>query len=194
MRKVTKADWLILIANLIYLIIAFIIFWGRKNYEFLIYVGVIAFFIVLISFLHLKFNFSYFVLIGLSIWGLMHMLGGSIIINGDVFYAYWLLPFLKFDQFVHLFGFFFATLFAYYILKPNLANKISWIGISILLVFMGMGLGVVNEIVEFITVLTVPETGVGGYDNTMWDMAFNSIGAILAVIYLNIENKVNKYQ
>ena len=191
MVKITKTQIGILLFNIIYLLIALFIFWNRKNYEFLIYVGGIAFFIILISSLHLKFNFNNFTLIGLSIWGLFHMLGGAVIINNAVLYAYQLIPFLRFDQFVHLFGFFFATLFSYYILKPNLGNKISWVGISFLLIFIGMGLGAVNEIIEFITVLTIPETGVGGYENTMWDIVFNTFGAILAVIYLNLNHKNN---
>ena len=41
-----------------------------------------------------------------------------------------------------------------------------------------------NEIIEFIAVLTVPETGVGGYENTMLDLVFNLIGGILAVFWL----------
>jgi hypothetical protein len=41
----------------------------------------------------------------------------------------------------------------------------------------GMGLGALNEIVEFIAVLTLPETGVGGYVNTSLDLTANTIGA-----------------
>jgi hypothetical protein len=40
-----------------------------------------------------------------------------------------------------------------------------------------MGLGALNEVVEFIAVLTLPETNVGGYINTGWDLVYNAIGA-----------------
>ena len=166
------------------------VFLGRKNYEFILYIGVVAFFIVFISLLHLKYRFSNGVLIGMSLWGLMHMLGGGVIFNGSVLYAYQIFPFLRFDQFVHLFGFGFATLFAYHILKPNLGGKLSKWTISILLVFIGMGIGALNEIVEFAAVLIVPETGVGGYTNTMWDIVFNTIGAILAVLWINFKKEI----
>ena len=44
-----------------------------------------------------------------------------------------------------------------------------------------MGLGAVNEIIEFSAVLAVPETNVGGYYNTALDLVFNGSGAILAM-------------
>jgi len=184
--KIKKIDLFILLVNIIYLIIFTFLFLGRENYEFLMYIGVVAFFLVFISLLHLKYNFSYGVLIGLSSWGLLHMLGGYFIVGEHVLYGYQIFPFLRFDQFVHAFGFGFATLFSYYILKPNLNKNYSKWGISILLVLIGMGLGALNEIVEFIAVLLMPQTGVGGYENTMRDIVFNTIGAVLAVIWINL--------
>lgn len=189
MANVTKTQIGILLASIIYLLIFIFLFLGRKNYEFIMYIGVVGFFIVLISYLHFKFNFSTGVLLGLSAWGLLHMCGGFFIINNNVLYAYQVFSFMGFDQLVHMFGFGMATLFSYYILKPNLGRKISWIGISIMLVFIGMGLGALNEIVEFIAVLTMPETGVGGYENTMWDVVYNTIGAVLAVVWVNLKRK-----
>jgi len=118
------------------------------------------------------------------------MLGGYFIVNEMVLYAYQLLPFMRFDQFVHAFGFFFATFFSYEILKPNLNKDYSKWGISILLVLIGMGLGALNEIVEFIAVLTMPQTGVGGYENTMWDIVFNTIGAVLAVVWIKLKKEI----
>jgi len=185
--NVNKIHILILLANIIYLLVFTFIFLSKKNYEFLMYVGVVAFFVFFIGRMHLKYNFSYGVLLGLSAWGLLHMLGGGIIVNGEVLYAYQLLSFLRYDQLVHLFGFGFATLFSYYILKPHL-KKMNF-AVSILLLLIGMGLGALNEIVEFIAVLIMPETGVGGYVNTAWDMVYNTIGATIAVIYLNIKKK-----
>jgi len=46
----------------------------------------------------------------------------------------------------------------------------------VLVVLMGSGIGAVNEIIEFIAVKSVPETNVGGYDNTLWDLIFNLFG------------------
>ena len=100
---------------------------------------------------------------------------------GDtVLYGYKIFPFidkggefyiLKFDQVVHAFGFAVATLVMYEIIRPR------WRGSRGLLSFVaflgGMGLGALNEIVEFVAVLVFPATGVGGYFNTGLDLVFN---------------------
>ncbi|HUT29528.1 MAG TPA: DUF2238 domain-containing protein [Sedimentisphaerales bacterium] len=183
--KITKAHLAILIINIIYLATFAVLYSARKNYEFLLYVGTVALFVTLISLMHLRFDFPVGVLSGLTAWGLLHMLGGYVTVSGRVLYAYQMIPdVLRFDQFVHAFGFGCATLFCYYVLKPNLADKVNWAAVSVLLILIGMGLGALNEIVEFTAVLSFPETGVGGYDNTMWDMLFNAVGAVLAVVYI----------
>ena len=41
-----------------------------------------------------------------------------------------------------------------------------------------------NEMIEFIATLTIPETNVGGYNNTGWDLVFNLIGCALAAIII----------
>ncbi len=189
--NVTRTQIMLLFGNIAYLLIFGILFAGRKNYEFLIYVVTVALFMLFVARLHLRYNFSTGLLMGLSGWGLMHMLGGFIIIDGRVLYAYQLIPVvLRYDQFVHAFGFGFSTLLGYYILRPSLCEKPKWVAVSILLVLIGMGIGAVNEIVEFVAVKTVPETNVGGYDNTMLDLIFNTVGAVLAVSYVNLKRKI----
>ena len=88
---------------------------------------------------------------------------------------------LRYDQVVHLFGFGVATLICHHLLTPylreNLMNRRT---LLILVVLMGSGVGAINEIVEFLAVLTVPETHVGGYENTLLDMVFNLMGAMIA--------------
>jgi uncharacterized membrane protein YjdF len=148
------------------------------------------------SLLHLRFNFSTIVLWGMSLWGLMHMSGGYFIINGSVLYDFQLIPvILKFDQFAHLYVYIFLTLIAWDILKPYLKKeKRNWLMISVFLVFIGMGIGSLNEIIEFAAVLFTPQTGVGGYENTLWDLVFNTLGAIIAVVYINIRRKIKKFK
>ena len=43
-----------------------------------------------------------------------------------------------------------------------------------------MGFGAANEVVEFIATRILPETNVGGYENTGWDLVFDLIGAVIA--------------
>ncbi len=188
--KITKSQLVLLVSTIAYIVIFASIYLNKRNYEFISYVGVLTFFLILIGLMHLRFHFTTGVLTGMSIWGLLHMSGGSLIVNGSVLYKYQIFSFLRFDQFVHLWGFGFATLLAYYVLRPYLNKERNIIAISVLLVFIGMGIGALNEIIEFVAVLTFTKTGVGGYYNNMWDMVFNTFGAIIAVLYINLKRKL----
>ena len=43
-----------------------------------------------------------------------------------------------------------------------------------------MELGALNEVVEFVAVLLIPNTNVGGYINTSWDLVANLVGCGVA--------------
>jgi len=188
--KENKGYLAILIANLVYLTIFAFVYASRKNYEFLMYVGVVFFFMLFIGSLHLKYHFSFGVLCCLTVWGFLHMAGGGIIVKGNILYVYQLIPrVLRYDQFVHAFGFGTATVLAYYCLRPNLGKHANFRVVTVMVVFIGMGLGALNEIIEFLAVLAFPDTNVGGYDNTMWDIVFNTFGAIIAVTWLTFKRK-----
>ena len=190
----------ILIVNIIALIIFSIIFLSRKNYEFMIYIGVIVFFLFLILNTNKKVNYPNGVLWGLTLWSILHMSGGGIFINGQKLYELIILPLVgdpyyifKFDQFVHIVGFWVATLVFYYLLRPLLKKDIKkGIALSIVLVMAGLGAGALNEIIEFTATVITTETGVGGYENTALDLVSNFIGAIGAVIYIRIKEKKHK--
>jgi uncharacterized membrane protein YjdF len=165
-----------------------------RDFEFLWYVAVLVFFFILIFATLKRSQFPPFILWGLSLWGLLHMAGGGIMIGDHVLYAQKLLPIidnggefiiLKFDQFVHFFGFGVATLVVYHLLKPYLNERTNYKVVYPLVAVAGTGLGVLNEIVEFTAVLAFPETGVGGYTNTALDLVFNTIGAIVAVFVIH---------
>jgi hypothetical protein len=49
-----------------------------------------------------------------------------------------------------------------------------------------MGLGALNEVIEFAVTLSVPETNVGGYINTGWDLVANSVGAVGAATIIRL--------
>ena len=183
-----------------YSIIFAVIYVATKNYEFIGYIFVMLFLALVAYKLNKKYNFSPGVLLGLSIWGIMHMTGGILNVGDDVLYKLILVPIyqhpeiqefvlLKFDQAIHLYFYFFATLFSFYLLKPYLKQGYSKKMIYVLLIFVGMGVGALNEIIEFGLVLAVESTGVGGYYNTLLDIVFNTLGAILAVIYIHLSGK-----
>jgi len=164
------------------------------NFEFLWYIAVLLGFFALIFSTIRRSNFDYVVLGGLALWGLLHLAGGGVVVNGEVLYRFVLFPLasdggeltvLKYDQAVHFFGFFVATLVVYHLLKPYLNERTNWAVVYPLLAAAGTGLGVLNEIVEFTAVLLVANTGVGGYNNTALDLVFNTLGAIAAAFFIH---------
>jgi hypothetical protein len=40
----------------------------------------------------------------------------------------------------------------------------------------------------------VPETGVGGYENTLWDLVFNLLGALAAVVVIGLRSPAHAAQ
>ncbi|OHA57684.1 MAG: hypothetical protein A2114_01980 [Candidatus Vogelbacteria bacterium GWA1_51_14] len=164
-----------------------------KNFEFLWYVAVLVFFFILILATLKRSGFDRPILWGLAIWGFLHMAGGGVRVGDGVLYALELIPIagsgdayvLKFDQVVHAFGFAVATLVVFHLLRPYLGGKVNWKIVYPIIALGGMGLGVINEIVEFIAVVVFPETGVGGYYNTALDLVFNTIGAVLATVFIH---------
>ena len=65
----------------------------------------------LVVLVHFRYRLSAGVLWGLTIWGLAHMAGGLLEVDGRVWYRVQLIPvLLRYDQAVHAFGFGFATL------------------------------------------------------------------------------------
>ena len=191
-----KGQLPILIFNLCLLVFFSTYFLTRANYEFVLYVGVITFFLVVFIVANNKVFFPNFVLWGLSLWALLHLLGASVHISGDVLYNVMIIrlsgnyPVFRYDQFVHTVGFGVATLTIFYVLKPLLKTETrKWWSLSIVVVSAGLGIGAFNEIVEFAATVLVPETNVGGYVNTALDLVFNLVGAVIAMFIVRIKEK-----
>jgi hypothetical protein len=47
-----------------------------------------------------------------------------------------------------------------------------------------MGFGAANEVVEFLATRVLPETNVGGYENTGWDLVANTVGSLAAAVLI----------
>ncbi|MDQ1256527.1 MAG: hypothetical protein QG656_1123 [Candidatus Hydrogenedentes bacterium] len=182
------------LAILLSVLIPFSIYFGyRRNYEFLLYVAVIVFFLVVIILTNDRVRYPLSILWGLVGWAILHMCGGGIRVGDGVLYSVMLVPLsekipvFRYDQFVHIVGFGVATLLMYHLLRPLLRpDQRQWTALSIVVVMAGLGVGALNEIIEFIATVLVPETGVGGYVNTALDLVADLVGAILALLYLRI--------
>ncbi|GJM19879.1 MAG: hypothetical protein DHS20C14_20920 [Phycisphaeraceae bacterium] len=163
----------------------------QRNAEFVIYEGSMIVFIAVVLVLHRTVVFRASTLWMLAFWGFFHLAGGTVPIPADLAQTdathtvlYSLRPWAdlpRYDQVTHAFGFFSATLACHDAIvafagRPNPAPKM----LAVAAALMGMGLGAINEVLEFAVQLTLPETNVGGYVNTGWDLVSNTIGAIAA--------------
>lgn len=188
----TRRERPVLIANLIYVPIFTVVALRNLNFEFVLYIGVILFVGALILWKQRTVQFGIPILWGLTIWGVMHLSGGNIRVGDSVLYNQILLPLvpdpyhvLRYDQVVHTFGFGVATLLCHHLLRPHLRVDAAPMGILVILVvLMGSGVGAINEILEFIATILVPDANVGGYENTAIDLVCNLIGGILAICVL----------
>jgi uncharacterized membrane protein YjdF len=123
------------------------------------------------------------VLWGLALWGLSHMIGGIIELGGVTLYERPLgAEELRFDKVVHFFGFGFATLAAYELLRHGQGDAAPTKAVAITAAFVGLGVGAVNETIEFLITLLPGESNVGGFSNTGWDLVANAAGAAVASV------------
>ena len=159
------------------------------NHEFLIYVVVVVLATIIVAFSHRKVRYPFACLIGLTVWAVLHLAGGGVKINGDVLYALILIPIsetysiLRYDQVVHAWGFGSATLVMYTLFNNMVSPKDTYRASFAFLVLMaGIGLGALNENIEFLLTVLLPQTGVGGYINTSLDLCSNLLGAIVALL------------
>ncbi len=150
------------------------------------YVALIAVLLVLVCRLEVRYELGTGTLWGLSIWGAGHMAGGVIPLDGDrtLYNAILGVDLLRFDRVVHAFGFGFATLACGKALVRLLPAPTLSGAAAVLAVLAGLGVGAVNEIVEFFATLVLPDTNVGGYVNTGWDLVFDLAGGIVAALWL----------
>ena len=192
--KLKPSHWAVLVFTLAYVVGFAAWFLAIGNVEFLWYIATLLFFVVLIALTIGRTKFPPFILWGLSVWGLAHMAGGGIKVGGNVLYALVLIPIvgdgelriLKYDQVVHFYGFAVTAVVLWHLLRTNFpALRGTWT-IYCFSALASMGLGCLNELIEFAAVLGLPDTNVGGYYNTALDLAFNSAGAVIAMLLVRI--------
>lgn len=185
----TRSERALLVFTLGYVGVFLIRFVTDGNVEFVGYIATLVFFVALIAATQKSARFPAWLLWGLSVWGLAHMAGGGIEIDGAVLYTHMLLPIagngelivLKYDQLVHFYGFGVAALVLWHVMRRNFPALDGTKTIFAFAVLGAMGLGALNEIIEFTAVVSLPNTNVGGYYNTGLDLVFNAAGALTAM-------------
>ncbi|MGK0187172.1 MAG: hypothetical protein ACI9R3_002958 [Verrucomicrobiales bacterium] len=204
--------------GLVYFTVAYTLIAGiyalvEGNTEFVFYIIVMVVLATVITIVHQRVALTSSILWCFSIWGLLHMAGGLVPVPETwqirgairVLYSLWLIPdYLKYDQVVHAYGFGITTWLCWQALRVKIYDEISSkgseveigevqpsLGLITLCVAGGMGFGAFNEVVEFIATLTIPNTNVGGYENTGWDLVFNLLGSVAAACFISWKSRIN---
>jgi hypothetical protein len=158
---IKPSRWPIFITNVLGLATFTVLFVSRQNYQFLI-VGT-----------NRKVAYPDSLLWGLMAWAYLNMSGGGLHIGGRKLYELILVHIsesygiFRYDQFVHTVGFGGLTLLMCYLLTRILPSRPKqWTAVSMLVVMAGLGVGALNEIVDFMATVVMPETGVGGYQHS----------------------------
>ena len=176
------------------------------NREFAFYIVVMLLLAAAVYLVDRRIRFSPLVLWGLSLWGLTHMAGGLVPvpepwpISGDlrVLYSWWIIPgSLKYDHVVHAYGFGVTTWVCWEGLRSilrgrGLAEVQPTVGMLVLCGAASMGFGALNEVVEFVAVLLVPETNVGDYFNTGWDLVANLACVVMAAAIIALSARAGR--
>lgn len=175
--------------TIIYMVISGVVAWFSGNSEFMIYLFLLIFLSGVILKIHRRVGFPQLLLWAFSLWGLAHMMGGTFIVAStrDILYNYWLLPdFVRYDQLVHAGGFGVTAWACWLCLKAIQPETLPTAGPLSLALFASLGLGALNETIEFLLTLILPETNVGSFSNLGWDLVFNLLGGLAAITIIRL--------
>lgn len=187
----TPAYWYTALFSGLYLTVGGLYFALDGNFEFVIYIILIAL-ILLSVFSTLRYTkFPNWMLWLIALWGLLHVLGGALPSPDGVLFSYRIYPFLdlggdfyilKYDQVAHFCIYALVALMSYHVLRVPFGIRGHIFLVSLAAVLISLGVGSLNEIVEFLIVVNLERHGVGGYENAMLDLVFNWAGAMVASI------------
>ncbi|WP_395739608.1 hypothetical protein [Prosthecobacter sp.] len=192
----------VVLFNAVYMLTSIVMAAVAGNREFIFYIVIMIILIGVMGVVNHRVRLTAPLLWAFSLWGLAHMAGGLCPLppgwpyNGDhaVLYSWWIIPQkLKYDQIVHAYGFGITTWLCWHNLRnalrqPDGSAVRPTFGMLTLCAAGGMGFGALNEVIEFIAVLTIPNTNVGGYENTGWDLFSNLVGASIAAVFIRFTN------
>lgn len=194
MTRFSRADYAVLAFTLAYSAVFAALIWWQGNTEFLVYAATMAVLILLVGATRTRAAYPVPMLWALTLWGLAHMAGGNLQVRGDALYnlTLWHLwgegewTVLKYDQLVHAWGFgVTAWLLWHLLVTAHPGTRGSRIAL-VYPVLGAMGLGALNEMIEFSAVALTPETNVGGYVNNALDLVFNAAGAVIAMALIRL--------
>ena len=187
-----KRSKLLFLFSASYLLIFTFLAIFEKNYEFLFYILILVLVILVLILYHKKLYLTYPLLVGLTLVGFLHLIGGFVFVKGIRLYDISFLPFFKYDNLIHLSASFSITCLAYNMLNPHLDPQVKHdrFLFSLLLLALACGFGALNEVLELGAVVFFHASAqVGGYFNNALDLVFNLIGALLACLWIYSHKK-----
>ncbi len=173
-----------------YILFAILAIWSviSGNMEFVIYAVTVLVVVLLLHWGDRKNDFRPWTIWMFNAWLLMHIIGGLLIVNGHAMYSQMLIPIIgepynifKYDQFVHIYCYFAMTPLLWQVLVNHMHEGSSIAVMKFFTILAAIGVGGLNEIVEFTATVLVPDVNVGGYINNAIDIVCNSLGALLAL-------------
>ena len=195
MKEETKLkimSYFLAIYAVAFIILSFI----DNNLEFLFYSFIMFILTVIVVLYHKHIRLTSSLIIGLILISVLHTLGGHVFIHGTRLYDFYLINgIFRYDNLVHFIGYYVTTLIAYNLLFPYLDDRIktNTVYLSLLLIFITIGIGAVNEIFELFAVLFLNAgLRVGDYFNNALDLVFNLLGSSAACFYLMYHYKKHR--
>jgi hypothetical protein len=121
-----------------------------------------------------------------AVSAVVHLAGGLVRVGDDVLYnASPGLELLRYDHVGHAVGIFVGALLLWEVLVRDafvVSGRGSLVAVTTL---AALGLGAVNEAVEFVASLGHGGSHIGGYTNTGWDLVTNTCAGVLAGVVLH---------
>jgi len=185
----TRKGYIVMLFTLFYIAFSGIYSFLNGNYEFVFYSVILLGILNLGIYVHRAVRLPEFIIAGLSVFGFMHVVGGMAYIDGVRLYDMIFYGLIRYDNIVHLIGSILAAL-VLNVLFYNFADHQERINRPLYyfaLMLMTLGAGVFNEINEFFAVVFFnAQEGVGDYFNNAIDLLYNLIGALLAIILIDV--------
>jgi len=116
----------------------------------------------------------------------VHLAGGLVRVGDEVLYNTSPGPeLLRYDHFGHALGIFVGALLVWELLVGDALAVTGRGPLVVVTVLAALGLGAVNEAVEFVATLAHGQSHVGGYTNTGWDLVTNACAGLLAGVVIH---------
>ena len=189
----------IIFVVVIYLVAAMSAAISLQNVDFLrIYIPFFIATAMLIAFLHRRIHFSDALLWFLTLWGALHLAGRLVAIpstwdydgKDQILYSWWVVgQWLRYDHILHAFGFGTCTWLTWEALRASIQQRLGRklypsMGMLFLCIFASMGLGAINETIEFLFIIDRSTLTISNYINTCQHLIANLLGALLVTVLI----------